>query len=185
MLTIGQYQMLVADACSGLHSMYSLSALGTLFMYIMARREPAAQRAHARVSILPIAFVANIVRVIVAGADHLPLRRRGRAGLPARRRRDRADAGGAGCASSPSTRCSARCSRRRPRPAAWRASARLAVPQLAAQRVVASPLSCAARLRRHGRHHVGRELLLHSERPRRVVVDRRDAEQQARRESAR
>jgi hypothetical protein len=29
-LTIGQYQMLVADACSGLHSMYSLSALGTL-----------------------------------------------------------------------------------------------------------------------------------------------------------
>src|SRR5678815_2516364 len=34
-LTIGQYQMLVADACSGLHSMYSLSALGTLFMYIM------------------------------------------------------------------------------------------------------------------------------------------------------
>src|SRR4030095_9222016 len=36
-LTIGQYQMLVADACSGLHSMYSLSALGTLFMYIMAR----------------------------------------------------------------------------------------------------------------------------------------------------
>src|SRR5205085_2652869 len=29
-LEIGQYQMLVADACSGLHSMYSLSALGTL-----------------------------------------------------------------------------------------------------------------------------------------------------------
>src|SRR6185369_13070787 len=32
-ISIGQYQMLVADACSGLHSMYSLSALGTLFMY--------------------------------------------------------------------------------------------------------------------------------------------------------
>ena len=63
-LTIGQYQMLVADACSGLHSMYSLTALGTLFMYIMAR----AGRLHNAImlaSILPIAFVANIVRVIV------------------------------------------------------------------------------------------------------------------------
>ncbi len=62
-LTIGQYQMLVADACSGLHSMYSLSALGTLFMYIMARPS----RVHNAImlaSILPIAFVANIVRVI-------------------------------------------------------------------------------------------------------------------------
>lgn len=63
-LTIGQYQMLVADACSGLNSMFSLSALGTLFMYIMAR----ASRLHNALmlaSILPIAFAANIVRVIV------------------------------------------------------------------------------------------------------------------------
>ena len=62
-LTIGQYQMLVADACSGLHSMYSLSALGTLFMYITARPG----RLHNAImlaSILPIAFIANIVRVI-------------------------------------------------------------------------------------------------------------------------
>jgi exosortase B len=62
-LTIGQYQMLVADACSGLHSMYSLSALGTLFMYIMAR----ANRLHNAImllAILPIAFTANVVRVI-------------------------------------------------------------------------------------------------------------------------
>ena len=63
-LTIGQYQMLVADACSGLHSMYSLSALGTLFMYIMARTS----RVHNAImvaSILPIAFVANMIRVII------------------------------------------------------------------------------------------------------------------------
>ena len=63
-LTIGQYQMLVADACSGLHSMYSLSALGTLFMYIMARTS----RLHNAImvaSILPIAFIANIVRVMI------------------------------------------------------------------------------------------------------------------------
>ena len=62
-LTIGQYQMLVADACSGLHSMYSLSALGTLFMYIMGRRGKL-HNAIMLASILPIAFTANIVRVI-------------------------------------------------------------------------------------------------------------------------
>ena len=63
-LEIGQYQMLVADACSGLHSMYSLSALGTLFMYVMNRTS----RLHNAIMlacILPIAFIANIVRVIV------------------------------------------------------------------------------------------------------------------------
>jgi exosortase B len=63
-LNIGQYQMLVADACSGLHSMYSLSALGTLFMYIMGRTS----RLHNAImvaSILPIAFTANIVRVMI------------------------------------------------------------------------------------------------------------------------
>ena len=64
MITIGNYQMLVADACSGLHSMYSLSALGTLFMYIMARKS-LVHNALMLVTILPIAFVANIIRVIV------------------------------------------------------------------------------------------------------------------------
>jgi exosortase B len=64
MLTIGQYQLLVADACSGLHSMFSLSALGTLFMYIMARKS-LIHNGIMLVSILPIAFVANICRVIV------------------------------------------------------------------------------------------------------------------------
>ena len=63
MITIGQYQLLVADACSGLNSMFSLSALGTLFMYIMGRTS----RLHNAVmlaAILPIAFIANIVRVV-------------------------------------------------------------------------------------------------------------------------
>jgi len=62
-LSIGPYQLQVADACSGLHSMFSLSALGTLFMYMMGRKT----KLHMGImlaSILPIAFVANIVRVI-------------------------------------------------------------------------------------------------------------------------
>lgn len=63
MLTIGQYQLLVADACSGLNSMFSLSALGMLYMYIVARTS----RLHNAImlaSILPVAFAANIVRVL-------------------------------------------------------------------------------------------------------------------------
>jgi exosortase len=63
-LSIGPYQLQVADACSGLHSMFSLSALGTLFMYMMARRSKL-HNALMLASILPIAFAANIVRVMV------------------------------------------------------------------------------------------------------------------------
>jgi len=44
--------------------MFSLAALGTLFMYIM-KREGKLHNAIMLASILPIAFVANIVRVIV------------------------------------------------------------------------------------------------------------------------
>lgn len=63
-MSIGPYQLQVADACSGLHSMFSLAALGTLFMYIVGRQS----RVHAAImlgAILPIAFVANIVRVAI------------------------------------------------------------------------------------------------------------------------
>ena len=63
-LSIGPYQLQVADACSGLHSMFSLSALGTLFMYMMARKSKL-HNAIMLASILPIAFAANIVRVMV------------------------------------------------------------------------------------------------------------------------
>jgi exosortase B len=61
-ITIGQYQLLVADACSGLNSMFSLSALGALFMYLAARSS-LLHNAIMLASILPIAFAANIVRV--------------------------------------------------------------------------------------------------------------------------
>lgn len=63
-ISIGQYQLLVADACSGMHSLFSLSALGTLYMYVVGRTS----RLHNAIMlslILPIAFFANIVRVIV------------------------------------------------------------------------------------------------------------------------
>ena len=62
-LSIGQYQLMVADACSGLNSMFSLLALGTLFMYVM-RRKSVLHNAIMLLAILPIAFGANVVRVI-------------------------------------------------------------------------------------------------------------------------
>jgi exosortase B len=63
MLTIGRYELLVADACSGLNSMFSLAALGALFIHIMGRKS----RLHTALlvlAIVPIAFAANIVRVV-------------------------------------------------------------------------------------------------------------------------
>jgi exosortase B len=63
-VSIGPYQLLVADACSGLHSMFSLSALGLLYMYLTAR-ESWLHNLIMAASILPIAFAANIVRVLI------------------------------------------------------------------------------------------------------------------------
>ena len=62
-LTIGQYQLLVADACSGLNSMFSLGALGLLYVFLAPSRQWW-RNAVLVASILPIAFVANIVRVL-------------------------------------------------------------------------------------------------------------------------
>lgn len=62
-LTIGPYQLLVADACSGLNSMYSLSAMGILFMYLRGRTG-ILHNGLLLAAILPVAFAANIVRVI-------------------------------------------------------------------------------------------------------------------------
>ncbi len=63
-LTVGPYQLLVADACSGLHSMFSLSAMGLLYLYLM-QHGSWTRNALLIASILPIAFVANILRVMV------------------------------------------------------------------------------------------------------------------------
>lgn len=63
-LNVGQYQLLVADACSGLNSMFSLSALGMVYLYLMRDRS----KLHVGLivaCILPIAFAANIVRVMI------------------------------------------------------------------------------------------------------------------------
>jgi len=62
-LMIGQYQMLVTDACSGLNSLYSLAALGFLYLYLTGPGTPARSTV-LLASIAPIALVANVVRVL-------------------------------------------------------------------------------------------------------------------------
>jgi exosortase B len=64
MITIGQYQLLVADACSGLRSMFSLSAIGFLYIYLMEYRNFRRNLLLA-ISLIPIAFFANLIRVMV------------------------------------------------------------------------------------------------------------------------
>ena len=64
MLSVGQYQLLVADACAGLNSMFTLEALGLLYMNLM-RYTSVARNVLLAILIIPISFAANIVRVMI------------------------------------------------------------------------------------------------------------------------
>ena len=63
-LQIGQYQLLVADACAGLQTLLTLEALGLFYLNLM--RHPSAFRnVGLALLIVPISFSANVIRVIV------------------------------------------------------------------------------------------------------------------------
>lgn len=63
-LMVGQYQLLVADACAGLNSMFTLEALGLLYMNLVGHTEKARNIALALL-IIPMSFIANIIRVMI------------------------------------------------------------------------------------------------------------------------
>jgi exosortase B len=63
-MMIGQYQLLVTDACSGLNSIFSLAALGSLYLYLTVSRNHA-RTALLLASIVPIAVAANVARVLI------------------------------------------------------------------------------------------------------------------------
>ena len=63
-LSVGPYQLLVADACAGLNSMFTLEALGMLYMHLMNYTNVRRNVALALL-LVPIAFAANIVRVVI------------------------------------------------------------------------------------------------------------------------
>ena len=62
-LYMGQYQLLVADACAGLHTLFSLEALGLLYLHIV-KHESWTRNTALAILIVPISFTANVIRVI-------------------------------------------------------------------------------------------------------------------------
>jgi len=56
--------LLVADACAGLNSLFTLEALGLLYMNVM-RHESPLRNAMLAILIVPISFAANVTRVLI------------------------------------------------------------------------------------------------------------------------
>lgn len=62
-LQIGQYKLLVADACAGLHTLFTLEALGLVYLHAV-RHESMLRNTLLAIAIIPISFSANTIRVI-------------------------------------------------------------------------------------------------------------------------
>lgn len=63
-LQIGQYKLLVADACAGLHTLFTLEALGLLYLNLI-RHDSLFRNVTLALLIVPISFTANVIRVMV------------------------------------------------------------------------------------------------------------------------
>jgi exosortase B len=63
-LQVGQYKLLVADACAGLHTLFTLEALGLLYLH-WVKHESYFRNLTLAILIVPISFSANSIRVIV------------------------------------------------------------------------------------------------------------------------
>ncbi|MFA7349573.1 MAG: exosortase B [Methylotenera sp.] len=63
-LQIGQYQLLVADACAGMHTLVSLEALGLLYLNLV-KHNSLFRNITLAILIIPISFTANVIRVMV------------------------------------------------------------------------------------------------------------------------
>ncbi|ABC30173.1 conserved hypothetical protein [Hahella chejuensis KCTC 2396] len=62
-LQVGQYRLLIADACAGLHTLFTLEAMGLFYLHIV-RHESILRNVALAIAIIPISFVANFVRVL-------------------------------------------------------------------------------------------------------------------------
>jgi exosortase B len=63
-LSVGPYQLLVADACAGLNSLFTLEALGLLYLNLLGYTSKLRNLTLA-ILVVPISFIANVVRVII------------------------------------------------------------------------------------------------------------------------
>jgi len=64
LLQIGPYQLMVADACAGLQTLFTLEAMGLLYLNLL-RHESLVRNVFLAIAIIPIAFTANVIRVMV------------------------------------------------------------------------------------------------------------------------
>jgi exosortase B len=62
-LQIGQYQLMVADACAGLQTLLTLEALGLFYLNVV-RHTSVFRNVGLAILIVPISFTANVIRVI-------------------------------------------------------------------------------------------------------------------------
>ena len=62
-ITIGQYQLLVNEACAGLQTMFVLEAMGLLYTSLM-NHQSVLRNGLLALAVVPIAFMANVVRVL-------------------------------------------------------------------------------------------------------------------------
>ncbi|MCH8179250.1 MAG: EpsI family protein [Proteobacteria bacterium] len=63
-ITVGQYQLLVAEACAGLHSMFILEAMGLLYSHLAQHTSWWRNGLLAALAI-PVSFFANVIRVMI------------------------------------------------------------------------------------------------------------------------
>ncbi len=63
-LAVGRYELQVADACAGLTSIFTLEALGLLYLNAVGHASTMRNLVLAAL-IVPISFIANVVRVVV------------------------------------------------------------------------------------------------------------------------
>ena len=63
-IQVGQYELLVAQACAGLGSLVALLAIGLLYVHL-TRPEGRVHTALLLVGIIPLALVANLLRVLI------------------------------------------------------------------------------------------------------------------------
>lgn len=63
-LQIGNYQLLVADACAGMKTLVSLEAMGLLYLNLV-KHDSWKRNIALGLLIIPISFIANLIRVII------------------------------------------------------------------------------------------------------------------------
>ena len=63
-ISLGQYKLLVADACAGMRTLFMLEAFGVLYLNIVHFKSTL-RNITLPILIIPISFMANVIRVIV------------------------------------------------------------------------------------------------------------------------